>query len=304
MTNEEKLAYNERKALQYGWTPQWFGCTRFDVHLLAAIRSFQAQHGLSPDGMCGSSTFRRLWTERQQEGDYHAIEHDSSNTQKHIIYNGNPIPIVWDKVVLWNEEGGMGASSGHYSDYAGQPPRKPSFFVTHWDVCLSSKSCYRVLEQRGISVHFGIDNDGTIYQWLDCQHAAWHAGGRSWNHSSIGVEVSNAYDTKYQSWYVKHGLGERPVVSNAQIHGRRLSPFLGFYDVQIRALAALWRAISDGVGIPLELPATKDRVDPSAAKNEFQGFCNHYHLTSRKIDCAGLDNKLVLARAKQLRTPL
>ena len=61
-----------------------------------------------------------------------------------------------------------------------KPDRKPTFFVNHWDVCLSADSCAKVLNKRGISVHFLIDNDGTIFQMLDTQHKAWHAG-----HSSI-----------------------------------------------------------------------------------------------------------------------
>ena len=56
--------------------------------------------------------------------------------------------------------------------------RNPSFFVCHWDVCLSSKMCHRVLKQRGISVHFAIDNDGTIYQFMDMNDVAYHAGGK------------------------------------------------------------------------------------------------------------------------------
>ena len=59
-----------------------------------------------------------------------------------------------------------------------------------------------------------IDNDGTIFQMLDTQHKAWHAGIPNYeggNPKGIGVEISNAYYLKYQDWYVKNGFGERPV---------------------------------------------------------------------------------------------
>ena len=62
-------------------------------------------------------------------------------------------------------------------------------------------------------MHFLIDNDGTIYQMLDTQHIAWHAGIPRYeggNKRGIGVEISNAYYPKYQEWYIKHGFGERP----------------------------------------------------------------------------------------------
>ena len=134
---------------------------------------------------------------------------------------------------------------------------------------------------------------------LDTNHAAWHAGSKKWNHSSIGVEIANAYYPKYQSWYVKNGFGERPVWSDKEVHGRRQPDFLGFYDVQLEALQALWKAVHKGLGIPYKCPLDKNgetlyKVSTAAAANRFKGFVSHYHLTSRKIDCAGLDiNKLL-----------
>lgn len=292
------IEYNKRQAKKYKWDPSWFGCQFFNEELVNAIASFQRKNGLSSDGMCGPGTYRVLWADREQwvDGEVETVQYKQA-----IIYNGNEIPIMWDKVLTWNEVGGKKASKGHYSSYAGKAERAPSFFVTHWDVCLSSNSCYKVLENRGISVHFGIDNDGTIYQWLDIQHAAWHAGGRSWNHASVGVEMSNAYYLKYQDWYKKRLGKERPVIKNAMCHGKRLPDFTGFYPEQVGALAALWEAVSFACNIPLTLPRAANTVDRDCKQNDFTGFCNHYHLTSRKIDCAGLDNELVLEKAKELR---
>lgn len=295
---EKEINYNKKQAQKYGWNPSWFGCQFFNEELIRAISRFQRTNGLTADGMCGPSTYRVVWSDREQylDGTIETVQYKQA-----IIYNGNEIPILWDKVITWNESGGKKASEGHYSSYAGKPPRKPRFFVSHWDVCLSSNSCYRVLEQRGISVHFGIDNDGTIYQWLDMQHAGWHAGGRSWNHNSVGVEISNAYYPKYQNWYKTNVGKERPIVTDAMCHGKRLPTFTGFYPEQLDALAALWEAVSFACDIPLKLPSTVDTVDRDCKQNEFSGFCNHYQLTSRKIDCAGLDNKLILEKAKELR---
>ena len=59
-------------------------------------------------------------------------------------------------------------------------------------------------------VHFAIDNDGTIYQFMDCNHIAWHAGSSKWNNNSVGVEIANAYYPKHQGWYKSKGFGERP----------------------------------------------------------------------------------------------
>ena len=39
-------------------------------------------------------------------------------------------------------------------------------------------------------------------------------------------------------------------------------------------------------------------LNPEAKSNKFKGFVSHYHLTDRKIDCAGLDIKKMLEEIK------
>ena len=150
-----------------------------------------------------------------------------------------------------------------------------------------------MLQNRGLSVHFLIDNDGTIYQILDINHIAYHAGSRKWNANSIGVEIANAYYPKHQKWYLKNGFGERPIWKEKKVHGKYLEPFMGFYDVQLNALKALMKAINEATGIPLETPNSHTTSAP-AVRGQYKGFISHYHLTKNKIDCAGLDLKQLI----------
>lgn len=294
----DKLFYNESSAEKLGWIPSWFipGHKIYDDTLLRAIRQFQRAHGLKADGMCGPGTFRRLQTERESLTEHRRYELKKSSEA--IYFRGQPIPIQWDKVATHLDDEGLRLSGGR-SSYIGKK-RDVKFFVNHWDVCLSSTSCVKVLNKRNISVHFCIDNDGTIYQLMDMNDAAWHAGGKAWNHSSIGVEIANAYYPKYQSWYKKHGYGERPLIEGQEIHGKKMETFTGFYPVQLEALKALWLACHEGLGIPLKAPDVKWGVDNDCKRNKFEGFCSHYHLTSRKIDCAGLDITTLLDDLNQL----
>ena len=63
-------------------------------------------------------------------------------------------------------------------------------FVIHFDAAGTSKRCFEVLhDRRGLSVHFLLDLDGTIYQTLDVKESAWHATVA--NGRSVGVEVAN-----------------------------------------------------------------------------------------------------------------
>jgi hypothetical protein len=300
----DKVFYNKSSADSLGWTPEWFNVKYHDEKLVSAIRKWQKDRNLSSDGLCGPTTYRRIWTERDAEISDYIYTCPKEKDQSYIICNGHPTTIDWPKVVLWDEDSGFKSKAGTYYDYSGKPDRKPTMFVNHWDVCLSSESCAKVLNKRGISVHFLIDNDGTIYQMLDTQHGAWHAG--TVNRCAIGVEISNAYYTKYQSWYVDHGFGKRPIVTDAEIHGKKMSDFTGFYDVQLQALEALWIACHETYDIPLEAPESEDEDFMTSRKQElsvrngkFKGFVSHYHQTSKKIDCANLDIVKMLKELKE-----
>ena len=303
----DKDFYNKSSADSLGWEPAWFGADGFDEELVKKVQRWQKKLGLKADGLVGPMTYRRIWTERQSNiSEFKPRpKNEPENGSSFIVHNGKFLPINWSNVVLWDEEGGLRCDKGTFSDYAGKEDRKPHFFVNHWDVCLSTKSMAKVISKRGISIHFGIDNDGTIYQLLDTQHAAWQAGGRRWNHDSIGVEIANSFYTKYQGWYEKNNLGPRPIIpkGQARVHNKGLGEHLGFYPIQIEALKALWLAIHEGLGIPLEAPQDKDgklvtTVDKRCEASQFKGFINHYNLTKRKIDCAGLDMLRLLDEIK------
>ena len=296
----DKIFYNEASAAKLGWTPEWFGCKEHDEDLVKAIRNWQKERKITADGMCGPSTHRRIYNERLSKIDDYEPFVAPEKEESFIVHHGNFIPIEWPKVVLWSEDGGLKIRDG-YTPYFKK--RKINMFVNHWDVCLDSTTCVKVLNKRNISVHFCIDNDGTIYQLLDMNHAAWHASSRKVNHRAIGIEIANAYYPKYQSWYKRKGFGERPIIEGAQVHGKTLDPFMDFYPIQIQALKALWKAIHEGVGIPLECPLdasgnTSTTTDKKVQAGTFKGFVSHYHVTKKKIDCAGLDIKKLINEIK------
>src|SRR5206468_1976010 len=73
--------------------------------------------------------------------------------------------------------------------------------------------CFNVLhDHRGLSVHFMLDLDGTIYQTLDLKERAWHATIA--NSRSVGIEIANmgCYGNEENSplnqWYAKDPEGK------------------------------------------------------------------------------------------------
>ena len=115
-------------------------------------------------------------------------------------------------------------------------------FVIHHDGCSSADMCFNVLQnERGLSCHFLIDNDGTIYQTIDLSLAAWHAG--AWNTSSVGVELCNRGDAKKEPTYYssgKHGPQRRQKA--CKINGHTYLAY-DYTDEQYDALRKLTRAL-------------------------------------------------------------
>ena len=276
-----KKTYNKRSAKKHGWHPSWLApfLTEFDEELLDEIVKFQVEHDLKPDGLVGSMTFRRLLTSRETL--------DTEEKENYILINGERVYVDWDVKIDLIKPGAFSKQ---------KKTRKPNMIVTHWDVCTSAASCKKVLEARNISTHFCIDNDGVVYQYLDTNDIGWHAGGV--NKYSIGVDLSNAYYTKYNSIYKKRGFKERPILSNSYVHGRKLKPHLGYYAVQIEAYKRLISTLCKHHNIPLSVPEKNNQLITSvhkpAAKGKFNGIVCHYHLTRKKIDCAGLKLKKIV----------
>jgi len=271
--------YNKRSAKKYGWHPSWFdkNLTEFNSELIDCIKWFQSFHNLKTDGMAGSMTFRRLLSTK-----------DLEEPENYILVNGQRIEIDWDvKVDLMPKN--------CYRSWRGE--RKPNMIVTHWDATTSAEKCKRVLQARGISTHFCIDNDGIIYQYVDTNNAAWHAGGV--NNYSIGIDFSNAYYLKYNRYYVKKGFNERPICKDSVVHGIKLKPHLGYYPVQIEAYKKLLEVLCSHYNIPLQTPVTDEGVANTgvvkeAVKKKYKGIICHYHVSRNKIDCAGLDLKTIV----------
>lgn len=268
--------YNKRSSKRYGWHPSWFGdhLNKFDNELIDYIKWFQVEYELDVDGKVGPMTFRRLLSER-----------DLKKSKNHILINDMYVEIDWDvKIDLMPKNCFKSWSK----------PRTPNMIVTHWDATTSAEKCKRVLQARNISTHFCIDNDGVIYQYVDTNNVAWHAGGV--NKYSIGIDFSNAYYLKYNDYYVKKGYNKRPICKDSRVHGIRLKPHLGYYPVQIEAYKKLVKVLCEHYDIPIQTPMINEDVADAnvikeATKGRYDGIVCHYHVSRNKIDCAGLDLK-------------
>lgn len=265
--------------------------------LESKVLEIQDKYNLEKTGVVNGDVLRRALTEQEAR-----TLSEGSFFKKNIICNKKSVPIEWGKVELFTSDNAFSLPESTWRKTFSKP-RNPKMFVVHWDVCLSSKICFKVLKNRNLSVHFMIDNDGTIHQLMDTQHAAKHSGSRIVDIESIGVEISDAYYPKYQESYEKMGFGKRPIWINDVQHAKEKGEeFLGFYDIQLEALKALIKALHKAHGIKLQVP-TDDTgmiktIYKKAATGNFEGIVNHYHLTTRKIDCAALKLDKIVEEVK------
>jgi N-acetyl-anhydromuramyl-L-alanine amidase AmpD len=191
-------------------------------------------------------------------------------------------------------------------------------FVLHFDVCGTSRQCFKILhDHRGLSVHFMLDLDGTIYQTLDLKERAWHA--TTSNHRSVGIEIANmggyrdAEENPLADWYTKDSDGRTRITiperfgdggirtpnfvgrpaRNEPVRGVVQNVELTQYDYtpeQYRALAHLTAALCEALPkIKCDYPrdaqgklVTEKLPDDVLAS--YQGVLGHYHIQTNKTD--------------------
>jgi N-acetyl-anhydromuramyl-L-alanine amidase AmpD len=191
-------------------------------------------------------------------------------------------------------------------------------FVIHFDVCGTSRQCFNVLhDHRGLSVHFMLDLDGTIYQTLDLKERAWHA--TSANTRSVGIEIANmgAYRNDeakpFADWYEKDGDGKtrikippaygdggiltrgfvghpaRPNLIRGTTQGKELFQY-DFTPEQYQALSKLTATLCT-VFPKIKCDYPKDSAGklvpeklPDEQLNAYQGVLGHFHVQTDKTD--------------------
>ncbi len=191
-------------------------------------------------------------------------------------------------------------------------------FVLHYDVCGTSRQCFKVLHDlRDLSVHFLLDIDGTLYQTLDLKERAWHA--TTSNSRSVGIEIANmgAYSAgeknPFSEWYTTVGPDDtrltlpapfgdggvrtpgfighpaRPHTVQGTLQGRELTQY-DFTPEQYAALIKLTATLSK-VFPKIRCDYPKDAEGklipqklPDADLEAYQGVLGHFHIQTNKVD--------------------
>jgi len=177
-------------------------------------------------------------------------------------------------------------------------------FFLHHDGLYHADTCFHVLHvQRGLSCHFLMDDDGTIYQTLDLFEKAWHGG--YCNPMAVGIEIANRamagrFPTAYnEASQKRYRVGPRPkhrdTINGASILG------YGYNDAQYEALIRLGIGMTEVFPMIGEAAADFPR-DASGGVAKYtidqpakhKGFICHYHASRNKIDPIAFDHERFL----------
>lgn len=215
----------------------------------------------------------------EEEGGYSAyVPHCTDNISR--IYATHPARGLARRATRYRARRLMGGSSR--LELLRQVVRQ---VTVHLDGCLSAAQCFDVLHnQRGLSVHFMIDNDGTIYQTLDLMHCAFHAAGV--NEVAIGIELQNRGDAARHANAYRQ---KRPTVT-CRVHGAQFLSY-DFTDAQYEAMVRLGAALSRIFDLPLAVPRSSSGPIWTTIANPraFRGFLGHYHISRNKWDPGPFD---------------
>lgn len=135
------------------------------------------------------------------------------------------------------------------------PQVKPQFAIIHAMSAIYVKPDKRydvatnidILKGLGVSAHYIIDRTGEVYQLVDEDRIAYHAGKSEWNghtsfnRMSLGVELLGCYEGKYleegfteeqykslaflgKMWKRKYGIKDEHFLGHSDISGKAVRP--------------------------------------------------------------------------------
>lgn len=131
-----------------------------------AVKRFQRKHGLTPTGQIGAPTMRTL--QKVYDDRFNRVEKPKS---------------------IWRPNPNFGSRDGADIDA----------LILHHTAGGTAEGAMATLKSRGISAHYVLDKDGTLYQTVADQNEAYHAGvaairgdaSPTVNNRSIGIEIVN-----------------------------------------------------------------------------------------------------------------
>ena len=304
------IKYNQRNAEHIGWydnipkpaLDNYLGWKNNPVSgtqgqkeiFAATTRQFQKDQGFGPgdtDGKLGPHTWdtiNRVYADPVVDGD------------RYYIYKNKRVKADGAsdlQTTPYDQTDGLDLHKwGHFSSRRGVRPR---LLVIHWGG-VDPNHLYRVFStpNRKVSSHGGIGED-TFYQFLDFEHAAWHAGYV--NRYSIGIDICQQPTTDWYDYYNSRGYDLEKTTNPAKRPDGNSVGNRNILTLDPDIAEATRQTVFDICelfNIPTKAPRGSDGLQNSGDvwhgvfprsvldDGEFTGVVGHHHISSRKWDMA------------------
>jgi N-acetylmuramoyl-L-alanine amidase len=169
--------------------------------------------------------------------------------------------------------------------------------VFHIDGCRDAAMCFTVLRARGLSTHFIIDWDGTIFQVLDVRDCAYHGGEA--NGKSVGIDLNNLMKNlvrepdgeMYPSGHTRYEEMMKPEFKRPKSDVKEIAyakvQAYGYTEAQYTAIIELLRVLQIELDIKNAYPIGLDGEvihTPLEDAASHEGFIAHWHWESQRWD--------------------
>jgi N-acetylmuramoyl-L-alanine amidase-like protein len=153
--------------------------------------------------------------------------------------------------------------------------------VLHWTAAENpGNRVFSTLSTRGISVHFAMDPDGTVWQYADPGRVYTLNAGRSLGQKTWAIEIAN-YGMASPSRIPTSGRSRGTY--QAPVHGR-MRTIADFRPVQKRNLFELADLIHTELRIPKRVLVEPDAFIRWNQLRNADGVMAHYHASDDKAD--------------------
>lgn len=285
--------FNDRAAHRIGWVGQFrdedvalftgLGSPPSSAEFYKAVVELQewlrsSGYPIEIDGFLGYETWHAYLTHTQPIfSGASALDHFVHGDRKYRI----PENRAFDAITYYHPGGLDLRNSGYKKTTFMNNSRKIDYIILHWGG-YDAEHCSRVLRNRNLSSHFGVQRD-VVYQWLDTQHIAYHATGA--NENSLGIDICRSPLRSMQHRYA-HEVPRPRMLKNTT--GRGLEEYLELDAYSVATTRSLVKILCERFEVPFVCPRKPngDYNHSYIPKSEWRGVLGHHHVSATKWDIA------------------
>jgi hypothetical protein len=196
------------------WQPEWFGCKKIDDMLIEKIKAFQTELSIPTSGVIDSLTYRLLFNLINSASIIKQKENFEFSEQ--IIFNKKSY--AFHSKLFSYSLNEFDIYDTQYINTYEKSHREVNEIIVEYDYCLTSTVDRFLSSHLNTTCHFGIDNAGEIYQYLDLQHVPFTDSEIRSVDKRIFVKITNPVIPQQNYWYVNNKVEQKTLNETYLMH--------------------------------------------------------------------------------------